>query len=190
VVGVRGELLDRAVASMSSLATGRPPVLPAWQRYTGVVWEHLAPETLTATELARILVPSGAYGVTTADDLIADYRLKMTARLDGIGQLGAFWRASVTRAIARFGTGVVVDLLPHEHRAAIDGDELGRHRDIVSVRFMAADGVGAAGHAAKAVKGTIASVLVRQGLGALDGLDLEGWRVRPSADGYDVVALT
>ena len=189
MVGVRGELLDRALAAMSSLATGRPPVLPAWQRYTGVVWEHLAPEYLTDAELSRILVPSGVYGVTTADDLIADYRLKMTARIDGIGQLGAFWRSSVTRAIARFGSGIIVDLLPGEHRAAIDVEELGRHRDVISVHFKAADGVGAAGHAAKAVKGRIAFVLLRQGLAGLDGLALDGWLVRPCADGYEVVAL-
>jgi uncharacterized protein len=82
---VRGELLDRAVVATQRLIDGDAPLLPAWKRYTGVVWDALDPSTLAPTVRARILVPSALYGVTSAQDYIADYRLGMQSSLPGSG---------------------------------------------------------------------------------------------------------
>lgn len=188
VLGVRGDLLARAVDATSLLATARPPLLPAWQRYTGVVWEHLAPERLTAAERSRILVPSGVYGLTTADDLIADYRLKLSAVLPGIGKVGPYWRSSVSTIIGRREGGIIVDLLPTEHLLAVDLEYVAQRREVVSVRFVGSDGTRAAGHAAKAVKGKIARRLLIDGLDGIDGVSVEGWRVMRRGDGFEVRA--
>ncbi len=189
VLGVRGALLERAVVATDQITRGRAPVLPAWQRYEGVVWQHLDPATLRAAQRRRILVPSALYGLTTAEDAIADYRLKFDVRLDGIGRLDDFWRRALTDAIVAFvSKGPVVNLLPAEHDRALDRGELSRRCDVVTVRFMSASGAGAAGHAAKAVKGVVARTLIQEGVGALEGFSWAGWTSRRVADGYAVRA--
>jgi uncharacterized protein len=170
--GASGELLDRARAARDALAAGRSPVLPAWQRFTGVVWEHLDPATLGADDLDRILVPSGLLGLCVGTDPVPDFRLKMSVSLPGMGRLGPWWRPSVTAAVRRFAAGrPVVDLLPAEHAAAIDWDRIGA---VTHVRFE--DGRGSAvGHNAKAVKGTFARAVLLDGLPKAARLSWAGW---------------
>ena len=69
-----------------------------------------------------------------------------------------------------------VNLLPLEHEAAIDMDELTRTRRVVRVQFI--DGVGGTtvGHDAKAVKGILARTVLIEGLGALSNFEWQGWR--------------
>ena len=54
LLGVTGEHLARALDANTALIGA--PTLPAWQRYTGVVWDHLDPATLTTEQRRRILV--------------------------------------------------------------------------------------------------------------------------------------
>ena len=82
---VHGVLLERAIESSRAVAQGRARLLPAWRRYNGVVWSHLDPVTSSPAHRRRILVPSGLYGVTTAQDHIGDYRMKMNAVLAPVG---------------------------------------------------------------------------------------------------------
>ena len=103
VFGVRGELLERAVAATADLVAGTAAVLPAWRRYSGVVWAGLEPATLTPADRRRILVPSGLYGLTTAADPVADYRLKLLVSLGRLGRLSTFWRPFVTAVAGRPG---------------------------------------------------------------------------------------
>ena len=79
LLGVKGDHLDRAQAANSSLIGAAS--LPAWRRYTGVVWDHLDPATLAATDRRRIVVVSGLLGLVRGDDPVPDYRLKMGANL-------------------------------------------------------------------------------------------------------------
>ena len=186
---VRGPLLDRAVHATQAIVRGRPPVLPAWQRYEGVVWAHLDPATLPADARERLVIPSGLYGVTTGEDLIADYRLKMSVRLGSLGMLASFWRSPVSGALGRRAAGqVVVDLLPQEHRAAIDTAVISRSATVVSVAFVSSDGRNAAGHAAKAVKGIVARRVLTDGLSALEDCEWEGWTAQRKANGVQVIA--
>ena len=67
---VQGPLLERAIESTRALVEQRALWLPAWRRYTGVVWVHLDPATLTPTQRRRVLIPSALYGVTTAQDYV------------------------------------------------------------------------------------------------------------------------
>ena len=53
--------------------------MPAWRRYSGVVWDHLDPASLT--HRAPIVVVSGLHGLVGAEDPLPDYRLKMSANV-------------------------------------------------------------------------------------------------------------
>ena len=100
--GVGGAHLDRAVESARSGLVGTP-VLPAGERYTGVVWEHLdlagcgAPTRRWAAR--NVVVVSGLLGLVAVGDPVPDYRLKMGAKLPGIGALTPWWRTRITEAI-------------------------------------------------------------------------------------------
>ena len=165
LLGAKGTLLDAARAANRSLLGA--PTLPAWQRYTGVVWEHLDLADLPATEravaLKRVAVVSGLAGLVLASDPLPDYRLKMGARLAPMGALSTWWRAEVTAAlVARARGATVVDLLPQEHRAAIDASVI---EGLVRVDLVARSGGTVGGHNAKAAKG----LLARHLLGARSG---------------------
>lgn len=189
LLGVRGALLDDAVEASRRLAHGRPLLLPAWQRYTGVVWSFLDPGTLRGDQRERILIPSGVYGLTTAEDPIADYRLKLSVALPGVGGLARFWRPHVSRSLAASAVGAtVVEMLPDEHVAAIDLDAISEQADVVRVSFIDRSGSRSVGHAAKAVKGIAARTVIEDGIDALSGLRFEGWKARRVPSGFEIVA--
>jgi cytoplasmic iron level regulating protein YaaA (DUF328/UPF0246 family) len=187
-LSAQGDLLDRALGSVGELATGSPLLLPAWQRYTGVVWEHLAPGSLDDEARSRLLVPSGLLGITTGVDHVPDYRLKLSVSLPGVGRLDRWWRPSVTAALVRHLDGrPVVDLLPAEHAAAVDWEALRGAGPVTQVRFVSADGSRAVGHAAKAVKGRLAHTLATKGLTASARFRWEGWST--TREGSDLVVI-
>lgn len=164
LLGVGAEALARARAANQSVIGA--PTLPAWQRYTGVVWDHLDLASMAANgrrrAVASILVPSGLLGVVRADEQVPDYKLKMGASLVPVGKLARYWSAAVTAEIARLARGrVIVDLLPQEHAAAVDWDAL---TNVVHVDLVARAGGSVGGHNAKAAKGLLARHL-------LDGAD-------------------
>lgn len=164
LLGVSGKHLARAQAANRSLTTSG--TLPAWQRYTGVVWDHLDLNSFTAAQrnaaLARIVIPSGLAGLVSAHDPLPDYRLKMGARLSPFGQLARWWREDLTAAFEEFLNGrTVIDLLPQEHRAAFDWSVLS---NVVRVELVAKKGGAVGGHNAKAAKGLLARhVLLTKG---------------------------
>ena len=177
------------MAATTSMLEGTAPVLPAWRRYSGVVWAALEPATMTPADRRRVLVPSGLYGMTTAADPVADYRLKLLVSLGRLGRLSTFWRPAATAALARRARGrVVFDLLPAEHGLALDLNGLDPSTRVVRVRFVSADGRRAVGHDAKAAKGRLARVLVNGGLDAVNGFAFEGWRASFADDLVTVLA--
>ncbi len=177
MLNARGPLLERAVETTRQLLSDRVPRMAAWQRYSGVVWSHLAPASLAPALRRRILIPSSLYGLTTAEDRIADFRLKMNVGVEPLGTMSTFWRPRVTPAlIAHAQRSTIVNLLPLEHEAAIDMRELSGSRRVVRVQFI--DGVGGTtvGHDAKAVKGVLARTLLLEGLDVLSTFEWQGWR--------------
>ncbi len=186
---VHGVLLERAIESSRAVAQGRARLLPAWRRYNGVVWSHLDPVTLSSAHRRRILVPSGLYGVTTAQDHIGDYRMKMNVVLAPMGGLATFWRPRLTPTLVEHLKGaIVVNLLPKEHGAAIDFAEIGKTCHVITIRFVVEGEVVVAGHEAKAVKGILARQLLSEGLDALDAFDWQGWRSDQDGRGHRMVA--
>ncbi|MFZ4585349.1 MAG: YaaA family protein [Acidimicrobiia bacterium] len=163
LLGASGATLERAVAADSAIKGA--PVLPAGERYTGVVWEHLDLESLGKGAQTRandsIVVVSGLLGLVGVTDPVPDYRLKMGASLPPFGKLSKWWRSQLTDAlIDRVTGGVVLDLLPKEHADALDRALVAAAaKRFVRVEFVKAGG-GAAGHNAKAVKGLVARAAV------------------------------
>ena len=90
----------------------------------------------------------GAWGFT---DLAPEYRLKMSARLSGVGNLAAFWKPKITPVLP---AGLVIDLLPREHEKSLTPSAQRLRVELVSLSGMAA------GHAGKAAKGLLARELL------------------------------
>jgi uncharacterized protein len=189
MLNARGPLLERALETTRQLGEERAVRLAAWQRYSGVVWSHLGPATLTAQQRGRALIPSSLYGVTTAEDRIADFRLKMNVGVGPLGTMATFWKPRITPVLAAHSKrATIVNLLPLEHEAAIDMGELTRRREVIRVQFI--DGVGGTtvGHDAKAVKGVLARTLLIEGLDALSTFEWQGWRSISLEDGFQVIS--
>ena len=156
LLGVKGDLFTRAQEANRTVEGS--PTLPAWQRYTGVVWDHLDLASFAGTARTsatkRIIVPSGFAGLVRADDPLPDYRLKMGARLMPFGLLSTWWRDDLTEALINHTKKTpVVDLLPQEHRAAIDSELVST---LVRVDLVSRSGGIVGGHNAKAAKGLLA----------------------------------
>lgn len=160
LLGVNGKHLDRAQSANCDLVGGL--TLPACERYTGVVWGHLSPNTLSTAARRRavdsMVVVSGLLGLVGFDDPVPDYRVKMGASLAPIGKLSTWWREPLSHTLNDWAEGrIVIDLLPNEHRAAwTPGDGV---RDHVVVTFVETSGK-VAGHDAKAAKGLLARHLL------------------------------
>lgn len=162
LLGVKGNHLLRARSANTSLVDAL--TLPAWQRYTGVVWDHLDPTTIPAAAHKQIIVVSGLLGVVRGDDPVPDYRLKMGASLAPLGKLSSWWRDALSQELARVARRrAVIDLLPKEHRAALDLDGL----DGVSLTLVDPSGA-PGGHFAKAAKGELARAILLDGPAAID----------------------
>ena len=174
LLGVKGDHLDRARQANSSLRGA--PTLPAAQRYTGVVWDHLDLASLPAKQRAKaletIIVVSGLMGAVLAGDPVPDYRLKMGARLAPFGTMSKWWVDYVSDAINSHCAGhVVLDLLPNEHRAAFRADTELLHFS-ARIDLMTPDGK-AGGHDAKAAKGLLARHLLTSTSNVTDAKSLK-----------------
>jgi cytoplasmic iron level regulating protein YaaA (DUF328/UPF0246 family) len=160
LLGATGELLDAARAANQCVVGGA--TLPAWQRFTGVVWQHLDPEGLgrEAQRRARssVIVVSAVTGLSGWSDPTPDFRLKLSVNLSPLGRLDAFWRAPLSTVLNRRLRGqTVIDLLPNEHRAAWVCDPT-RYR-LLRPQLLTRDGR-PGGHDAKATKGRLARALL------------------------------
>jgi hypothetical protein len=160
LIGVKGDLLARAQLANRTLIGS--PTLPAWQRYTGVVWDYLDLAGLAATDRTsatrRILIPSGLCGLVRADDPVPDYKLKIGAKLGSIGNLAKWWNPVLTAAMtSKVKTTMVIDLLPNEHKASI---ALSTLPGLVRVDLVDKKGGAVGGHNAKAAKGLLAAHLL------------------------------
>lgn len=161
LLGVSGRHLERAQDTNMSLIGA--PTLPAWQRYTGVVWDHLDPGSLSESAMERarssIVIVSGLLGLVGFAEPIPDYKLKIGASLELSGDstqrsrstLAAYWQPRVSPVLNRWLEGrTVIDLLPLEHRRAW---EPSADLDVLRISFVDSRGR-SVGHDAKAAKGT------------------------------------
>jgi hypothetical protein len=130
--GTDGPLADRAVEAAQALAAGTAPSLPAWKRFTGVVWEHLDPASLPATSRRRILVPSAQLGLVRGDDPTPDLPPEVRRLVARPRPPRPVVAAAADRGPRRHPR-AIVDLLPNEHAAAVDLTALPGGRRVVRV---------------------------------------------------------
>jgi uncharacterized protein len=163
LLGVKGEHLVRAKAA--NVAAAGAPTLPAWRRFTGVVWDHLVGDGLPAAAQRRaadaVVVITALTGLSAWDDPVPDFRLKLSASPGRLGRVDALWRAPLTERLdAHLEGSTVVDLLPNEHRAAWVPDPE-RYR-LLRPELTLPDGR-PAGHWGKAAKGLLTRQLLVTG---------------------------
>lgn len=153
------------------------PGLPAIERYTGVVYTHLAPASLhdPAAAMARLLIVSGMYGLIDAGAPIADYKLPLNPWLT------KYWKPiNSARLAALAGGRPVLSLLPGAHAKALD------YAPLVNVDFKLEGGKKSAGHFGKAIKGKFVRFLLETPVTSIDEIGAfreEGYRF----DGRDFV---
>ena len=155
--GQAGEL-----ARDAELATS--PVAPASAVYTGVLYDRLDFDSLTATGRKRaakvVLISSALWGFLAPGDRIPYYRFSMGAKLPKIGGLPAFWRESLRTAMEEAGHdeegGLVLDMRSGSYSAAWKP----KRARLVTVRGFTETGGQrkAISHMAKAVRGDVARI--------------------------------
>ena len=79
------------------------PTSPAWQIYTGVLFEALNPHSLTAAQQKKLVgltnVQSALFGLISLGDMIPAYRLSGDCVLPKIGSLSKFWGEDCTKIL-------------------------------------------------------------------------------------------
>lgn len=84
-------------------AIGVAPLLPAVERYNGVLFDALDAASLStparALATGHVVIHSALFGLVRADDPIPAYRLSHDSRLPGLA-LAATWRGPVSSALA------------------------------------------------------------------------------------------
>ncbi|BBH18388.1 UPF0246 protein [Nocardioides baekrokdamisoli] len=163
-------------ASLGNAATAR-----AERIYTGVVYDNLSTQTLTAAarrRLGRVAVTSSVFGLVTLSDRIPAYRLSGDASLPGIGPVAAHWRTHLGEAItASVGSGLLVDLRSGTYQNFWRTEPLARQTATVRV-LHEVDGVRkVVSHFNKATKGRLVRALLEDGANPRTPAKLaEAWR--------------
>lgn len=168
VLGLSAGLADEIAVDA---AVRDAPTLPAGERYTGVLYDHLGLTTLPAAARRRaaeqVVILSGLWGAVRPEDPIPAYRLAMGVTLPRAGKLSAFWRTPLAAALPP--AALVVDCRSAAYAAAWRPPS---SAVLVGVRVftVAADGSRrVVSHMAKATRGEVArALLTRAGGGRRD----------------------
>ena len=145
---------------------GKSPVMPAIDRYTGVLYDGLDAATLSPDERSfaagSVAIASALFGLTMADDPIPAYRLSHDSRLPGLS-LKSHWKAPISSALARV-DGPLIDLRSEGYVAL---GPLPDRPDAVTVRVVT-EGEGgqrkALNHFNKKAKGEFTRAVIRAGI--------------------------
>lgn len=138
----------------------KAPTLPALERYTGVVFQHLDYGSLKSKAAARkrILVVSAYFGLVSGGTPLPDYKLSMNP------WLAKFWQDINTERLEALATGKpVLNLLSQSYAKAI------AYEPSITVDFKVAGGKKSAGHFRKAIKGRFARYLIENKVASVEG---------------------
>ena len=155
-----------------NLALRTAPVMPAIQRYTGVLYDALDASTLSDAALARLAVGSALFGVVRAGDLIPRYRVSGGSKVGG-KTMKSWWGRSVTDVLCE--QGFVVDMRSGAYQ------QLGPVPGALTVRVEQADTGKVVSHFNKQYKGELARTLAPH-----DAASTEDVADIASAAGFDV----
>jgi cytoplasmic iron level regulating protein YaaA (DUF328/UPF0246 family) len=159
------------------------PVLPALDRYTGVLYDAIdaatLPDSARAFAAEHVVIHSALFGLVRADDPIPAYRLSHDSRLPGL-TLRRHWAEPITRVLARRDD-LVLDLRSESYV------HLGPAPGAWFVRVVAPDGR-ALNHFNKHGKGAFVRALAESGADhtevgtLLDWAAAEGLALRQDGD--------
>ena len=155
-----------------NLALRAAPVMPAIQRYTGVLYDALDAPSLPDEALARLAVGSALFGVVRAGDLIPRYRVSGGSKVGG-KTMKSWWGRSVTDVLCE--QGFVVDMRSGAYQ------QLGPVAGALTVRVEQADTGKVVSHFNKQYKGELARTLAPH-----DAASTEDVADIASAAGFDV----
>ncbi len=188
-LGVGPKIAETELARDRAVRTS--PVMPALERYTGVLFDALDAPTLSAAARERagrhVRIHSALLGLLGADDPVPAYRLSHSSRLPG-GSLKRRWVPAIGAALERH-EGPLVDLRSEGYGAL---GPLPARPDAVFVRVVAeaADGaVRALNHFNKKSKGLLVRDLLEHGTlpddvdGLIEAAADTGWTLRRGAPG-------
>lgn len=166
------------------------PVMPAIDRFDGVLFDALDAATLTPearTRAAeRVAIHSALFGFLGALDAIPSYRLSHDSRLPG-RSLASIWRVPLAQELERV-SGLIIDLRSDGYAAL---GPLPARDDAVTVRVLSEDVDGrrrALNHFNKHAKGELTRALLTSATvpstvkELLDWADAAGLRLEPMAD--------
>lgn len=129
------------------------PVLPALERYSGVVYDHIGLDTLDTAAKKRLLVVSGLFGLIQGSDGIPRYKQPVNPWLT------RYWKPTNTaRLQALAGGEPVLDLLSQSYQKALD------YPNRIQIDFRVQGGKKAAGHFGKAIKGRFVRFLLENNI--------------------------
>ena len=147
--------------------------VPAIERYTGVVYEHLDWNSLSEKAKGfmekNVLIFSGLFGATSPLTLIPDYKLKMN-----VLSLQYHWNPILTEALKD--EELIFDLLPQVYRKAYTPN-----KNVFQVEFIV-ENKGKktlAGHYGKAVKGKFIKYLAEnnvKNIKEFSGFEYDGFK--------------
>jgi cytoplasmic iron level regulating protein YaaA (DUF328/UPF0246 family) len=183
--GVKGAALDQAVEA--TLAVYESPLTAAIDRYApGVMYRAMEFPALPTGAQRRLLengiILSGLFGLLRPDDLIPDYRLKMDARVEGVGKASQYWRGPLSAHLNALLAGQAVwNLLPAAFEDA--WDDAGTAGRTIRVQFFKEEnGVRRPlTHGVKELRGALVGFIVTAVADSVEALD--DWE---SPDGYEV----
>jgi len=183
--GVKGDALDRAAEA--SLAVYESPLTAAIDRYApGVMYRAMEFPALPTGAQRRLLengvILSGLFGLLRPDDLVPDYRLKMDARVEGVGKASQYWRKPLSEHLNALLAGQAVwNLLPAAFEDAFD--DAGTAGRTIRVQFVKEEnGVRRPlTHGVKELRGALVGFIVTAVADSVDALD--DWE---APDGYEV----
>ena len=135
----------------SSLAVAEAPVLPAIERYSGVVYDHIDFPTIKggARVRNRVAIVSGLFGLIPGATAIPLYKQPINPWLT------KYWKPINTARLDALAKGKpVLDLLSQSYQKAVDYPER------IVVDFRVQGGKKAAGHFGKAIKGRFVRFLL------------------------------
>lgn len=126
------------------------PVMPAVERYTGVLYDALDASTLADEALSRLAVGSALFGLVRAGDMIPRYRVSGGSKVGG-KTMRAWWGTSVSDVLAQ--QDFVVDMRSGAYQ------QLGPVSGALTVRVEQADTGKVVSHFNKQYKGELARAL-------------------------------
>lgn len=167
------------------------PVMPAMDRYTGVLYDALEAESLSEGErrfaATHVVIGSALFGLLGAGDEIPAYRLSHNTSLPGLS-LRRHWKDVIAAELDR--DGLILDLRSESYA------HLGTAPGVVYVRVVSEGADGrrkALSHFNKAAKGRFTRALIQAGIVHADTESLVTWaesagiRLERTAEGLDLI---